>query len=124
MADRCTKETGVDRKQLDEFETTRNFKKLPDSRELRCYFYCILKDLGYMREGSTETYAEAFLPTFEKLEPHEFDQYVKMGKKCVSKIKDPCDRAYSFNKCWKNNNPEVLFYVLIFRQYFYMKQFF
>lgn len=107
MQANCNAETNIDRKLLEEFETTRDLKNLPDTRELRCYFYCMLKQIGFMKENSTETHPQAVITVLEKLHPDDFERYIKMNRKCTNKQKEPCDKAYAYNKCWKLNSPEV-----------------
>lgn len=125
----CVTESNVDPSQIEKFEKTRDLKNLPDSRELRCYMYCLLRQWGYMKEGSSDTHPEALLEFLERIQPHEFDRYTAMNKKCGNKIKEPCDKAYALNKCWKSNSPEVLDYVIpiqifVFELVFILKPFY
>lgn len=104
----CDMETGINRDLIREFETTRDLEHLPDTRQLRCYFYCVLKYIGFMVDNSVETHPEVFIPIAEQLNPKEIRQYINMNRKCSSKLQEPCDKAYALNKCWKLNSPEVI----------------
>lgn len=93
-----------------EFEISTNFDNLPDTNEIKCYFYCMYLHLGYMRPNSLKI---SFQSIFDV--SHEFtdDEARRMSKlyvgceKRVKRIKDPAEKVYLLNVCAKKNVNDV-----------------
>lgn len=94
---------------IQRFEWTTDFKNLPDSRELKCYLHCLFVKFHLMNEQNSTMDFIYFLEFVNQLTREEQNIYLKMRRKCGKKYKDPCEMAYYFNLCLKNNYNEYYY---------------
>lgn len=84
---------------------------LPNSRELKCYLYCLLVGFGLIKANTTTLDPIKFLEVMDHMTTAEQNRFYKLGGGCFKKKKDLCEFAYQMSLCSKRNSNDD-FYVL------------
>lgn len=106
----CRDQCNTDLEEVKRFELTTDLKNLPNSRGLKCYFYCFMENCGVFKPNSTRINVQNMMDTADKLTKEELDIMFGMGRGCMKRIvnlKDPHEIAYQLNVCSKLNDNEV-----------------
>ncbi len=111
VPDRCEQRTGVDRREIMEFEMTTDLDHLPDSDVLKAYILCYSEEHEFVDKKSPKIViggrGGSYIIDITK---EEANLYLGMMKGCVKKLRGITDRkelAYQLQVCWKTNDNEV-----------------
>lgn len=106
----CLRENKPKIEDLYKFEYSETFDNLPDSREMKCFFYCCLARFGTFQEGTNIMTPEKLMDIINLMTTEEQQRILKLGRKCFKKNKDLCEMAYQIAMCGKRNSNQD-FYV-------------
>lgn len=96
---------------LKKFETTDNFDNLPNTKEVRDYFLCLLNEARIIKPNSSKLELSEFMGLVAKMKDEDIDKYHRLIKGCPSKvhsISDPIEVAYQLMVCQKRNAIDVI----------------
>lgn len=106
----CYERSGVDRKELIEFETTEDFEHLPNGTALKTYLRCYGELNGSLEAKSNKVLLGKISAFFAELEREDQEIYLKMAKGCVKAarpIVDLLEFSYNLTVCMKRNDNQV-----------------
>ncbi|XP_050100490.1 pheromone-binding protein-related protein 6-like [Anopheles aquasalis] len=101
----CQKETGTSDEEIATFnqpETVPSQSKSA-SRELQCYMHCMFRAFNVSKADGNVDLVEAYHTI-----PKQFNSIaLRVFAKCHFRVEgdDPCERAYSHHRCWKETEP-------------------
>ncbi len=110
MLNVCYNQSGVDQKELIEFEMTKDLEHLSNSHEIKVYFRCYAVLFETVDPKSNKILLGKISDFFVDLTREEQEIYVNMGKGCVKRAKtkpDLLDFTYELIVCAKQNDNEV-----------------
>lgn len=96
--------------EIQEFELSSDYKKLPNSKPLKCYIHCLFVEYRLFNTTTNEVDLTDFINFLSQLSEKEQNIYLKMGKGCAKKvrrIKDPIEKIYQGQICLKENDNDV-----------------
>lgn len=111
MLKECYKQSGVDRKELMEFELTKDLENLPNSHQLKVFFRCSAVMCEGVEEKSNKILLGKAGVFFAELSREEQELYLKMSKGCVKRAKLQkylLEFTYELMVCFKQNDNEVM----------------
>lgn len=106
----CYNVSGVDKKELIEFEMTEDLEHLPDSQAIKSYFRCFGELSESVEPKSNKVLLGKVGQLFVDLTREQQEIYIAMGKGCIKRvraIKDLVEFAYQLTVCFKQNDNEV-----------------
>ncbi|XP_031626713.1 uncharacterized protein LOC116342996 [Contarinia nasturtii] len=112
MVKTCSQRCEPNMEEIKEFELTTDLNKLPNNKNVKCYFHCLWVEAGFMKPGSAAFDPSVFFELMEKMSEEDQDKYLKITKGCakrVSKIKDPIEVSYQTMVCCKENSNELFY---------------
>lgn len=106
----CSEKCNTNLDEVKRFESTSDFKNLPNSRALKCYMYCYMVACQVFKPDSIRLNTIFLMEQIEKFSKYVQDILFGMGRGCIRRImhiKDPYEVAYTLNLCSKENDNEV-----------------
>ncbi|XP_035772569.1 general odorant-binding protein 83a-like [Anopheles albimanus] len=103
----CLKETGTSDEEIATFNQPEPVPSQPQSqsvsRELQCYMHCMFRAFNVSKPDGHVDLVEAYHTI-----PKQFNSMaLRAFAKCHLRVQgdDPCERAYSHHRCWKETEP-------------------
>lgn len=103
----CLTESGVSQTIIDAFNEKEDFDNIPNNRELKCYMFCQMREMEFVKDDIFSIDMAAVAETVIIFSRQDQDKFLHMGRKCHRlkvKSKDFCDLAYEFNICLKKGD--------------------
>uniref|UniRef100_A0A182VQK6 Odorant-binding protein 2 n=1 Tax=Anopheles minimus TaxID=112268 RepID=A0A182VQK6_9DIPT len=101
----CLRETGVSDDQVAQFNQP---EPMEASRELQCYMYCMFRMNNVTRPNGEIDMIDVYHAIPKRYNSVALKVLVKCHKTAPAS-EDPCERAYSQHKCWKETEPELYY---------------
>lgn len=110
MINKCYDKCNATYEEIQRFELTTDFAHLPNSVEIKCYFYCVMSSCGVFKPNSTRLDIPYMMDLVEQLTKEQQEIVFGMGRGCMRRVfnmKDPLEISYLLNVCSKQNDNEV-----------------
>lgn len=106
----CYERSGVDKKELMEFEMTDDLEHIPDSREIKLYIRCWNELSESVDLKANKMLLSKFGELLADFTKEEKEIFIGFGKGCIRRIKpitDPIEWSYALIVCYKQNDNKV-----------------
>ncbi|XP_037047823.1 uncharacterized protein LOC119082398 [Bradysia coprophila] len=103
----CYERSGVDKKELIEFEMSEDMEHLPNSTAIKTYLRCFGELSESLEEKSNKLLLGKMSAYFAELTKEEQEIYLGMVKGCVKRakpIRDLLEFPYNLTVCFKRND--------------------
>lgn len=98
---------------LYKWEYSVSLNNLPNSREVKCFMYCLLVGFEIVENGTTTFNSIKPIETVNLMTKEQQKRTLRMGRKCLVKNNDLCEMAFQMSLCGKKNSNED--FVLLWR---------
>lgn len=89
---------------IEEFDTG----VIHEDGKLKCYMFCLFKLGGFVNQKSDLDIYKLIDYIGQTFEREAQDIFMNMGRRCMRpQGNNQCERAFSFHKCWKTQDPKV-----------------